>query len=128
MRPRLSKRQLLQSAHAACRQDDPIYALIHAHREAWRQWSEAVHVEAGMYHYDPKMPAAEAEVERRADIKWSLLHDLNSARPLTIGGVAALAEYYGEIHPTCESELGDEGFMTALANIACVLRGMAVRS
>src|ERR1700722_8594232 len=93
LRSRQSKAALLKAAHTACRQDDPIYALIYAHREAWRQWSEAVDVEADMYPYDPKIPAAEAEVRRRADIKGSLLCDLNSARPLTIGGVAALAEY-----------------------------------
>ena len=43
-------------------------------------------------------------------------------------GVAALAEYYGEIHATCENELGEEGYLAALANIGRVLRGMAVRS
>ena len=105
-----------------------IYALIHAHREAWRQWSEAVHVEAGMYHHDPKDAGCggRGRATRRHQVEFATRSQ--PARPLTIGGVAALAEYYGEIHATCESELGDEGFMTALANIACVLRGMAVRS
>ena len=67
-------------------------------------------------------------MERRANIKESLLQDLNSAAPLTIEGVAALAEYYGEIHATCENELGEEDYLAALANIGRVLRGMAVRS
>jgi hypothetical protein len=47
---------------------------------------------------------------------------------LTIEGVAELARYYGVIHEMCESELGEECLLVALANIARALRRLAARS
>ena len=64
----------------------------------------------------------------RTQTSRRVCYKISTAAPLTIEGVAAPAEYYGEIHATCENELGEEDYLAALANIGRVLRGMAVRS
>jgi hypothetical protein len=83
--PRRSKNALLKAARATCaNRADAIFVLIEAHRNAWHQWDQAVPFE--------DLPAGAAEVDRRAEIKWSFLEDIFSATPTTIEGLAALAD------------------------------------
>jgi hypothetical protein len=107
--PCRSKKALLKAARATCaNQADAIFVLIEAHRSAFHQWSDAVAVEAPMHSHDPLYRAAEAETERRAEIKWSLLDDLFSITLTTIDGAAAFADYCQELRDLCGNELDED--------------------
>jgi hypothetical protein len=120
--PRRSKKALLEAARASCLakgKGDAIFVLIEAHRSAWHQWDQAVPLE--------DHPAGAAEVDRRADIKWSLLKDVFSTTPTTIEGIIALADYCRELHELCENELDDDPLFDALETISRVLKALSHR-
>jgi hypothetical protein len=120
--PCLSKKALLKAARATCANPaDIIFVLIEAHRNAFHQWSDAVAVEAPMTSHDPLYRAAEAETERRADIK-SLLEDLFSITLTTIDGAAAFADYCQELRDLCGNELEEHHLFDALEKISEVLK------
>jgi hypothetical protein len=64
-------------------------------------------------------------MDRRANIKWSLLDDVLSAIPTTIEGAAALADYCRELHDLCESELVEDHLYDALERISRALRALS---
>jgi hypothetical protein len=116
--PRRSKNALLKAARATCaNQADAIFVLIEAHRNAWHQWDDAVPLQDD--------PAGEAEMDRRANIKWSLLDDVLSSTPTTTDGVAALADYCRELHELCESELVEDHLYDALEKISQALKALS---
>jgi hypothetical protein len=115
-----SKNVLLEAAWASCvNQTDAIFVLIEAHRNAWHQWAQAVPFE--------DHPAGEAEVDRRAEIKWRLLDDVFSATPTTIEGLIALADYCRELNELCESELNEDHLLNALEKISRALKAVSHR-
>jgi len=114
-------------AVAAVAEPDPVFTLIEAHRQVYQCWSDAVHVEAHMYWNDPRMPAAEAETNRCADLKWDAYDDLIAA-PTTVAGVAAVLEYICEVNNDCDSEFTKEILIELMQSIAPMLRDIAVRS
>jgi hypothetical protein len=80
-----------------------------------------------MTSHDPLYRAAEAETERRAEIKWSLLEDLFCITLTTIDGAAAFADYCQELRDLCENELEEGHLFDALEKISQLLKIIAAQ-
>ena len=85
--------------------EDPIYAAIDTHFDAWLAWNEAVNTEFALdANGDPRSAAARQENWRLSDVARGRFQDLMAMSPTTVAGVAALLEHICGLQAACDSE------------------------
>jgi hypothetical protein len=106
--------------------DDPVFALIEAHRAAdvalEATLAEKSRLEEAGQKYDDSL----AEAAHEAEI--SALYDLVEAVPATLAGVIASMTYIVGLTDGSYGRLGDDEIVPLLANLAEALQGLAVQS
>jgi hypothetical protein len=102
--------------------DDPVFALIEAHRAAAGAFGAVLHEEDD--HFNDVVAAA--RVDAAEDVELSALDDLMEAVPTTVPGVVALMRYI--VEASSLERLGDEDINPLLTGLAAALEGLAVTS
>lgn len=104
---------------------DPVFALIKEHRAAYAAWKPLSDIWNSMLLSDPAYAAAEEAEQVPGERERAALAALVAARPTTLPGVLALAEYLPDAIRGTAIDEESEG-ERALRGIAVALRGLVL--